>query len=161
VRPEEQVAKPFLRLVAGGVVRDLQRPDRSTPLVDHDGAGRAEHHVRLLIEHFDTAREEGGCTEVVAGNPLEVLAPGNIREAAEVPCRAPVHLATEVRDPSIGAEVPAADLRSRIGRRVVTDDQLEVGEVLGKDRLDCLGKERLPVVHGKADAYPGTTVGHR
>ena len=52
------------------------------------------------------------------------------------------------------------DLRRRVGRGVVADDQLEIGERLIEDRLDRLGEIALPVVDGETDRHEPTALSH-
>ena len=82
----------------------------------------------------------------------EVATAGEVDRERLVPGATDVGVVAVVADPGIAGGVVASDLLRGIGRRVVGDDQLEVPERLGEDRIDGRGEVVLAVEHGQADA---------
>src|SRR5690606_17118599 len=87
--------------------------------------------------------------------PLVVLAPGELEYPAEVARPAEVPLVPVVPDPRVARHVLAADGLGAVGRGVVGDHQLEVGERLREESVERRPEVPLPVVDGDGDADAG------
>ena len=119
-------------------------------LVNGCGARVDEHdRRRLRPEGLHTSLQEGRRADVVVRGPLEELPSRKLQDPVEVPGFSAVLGAASVLDPRIRAGAGTADLFGRVCRRVVRDDELEVGEGLAEQRVERLGEKALPVVDGK------------
>ena len=131
-----------------GVVRE-----HLAPLVDVVDRGVAQHGVGRRVERLHRGGEKVWSDPVVVGQPFEQLAARLVEGAREVARGPKVALVAQVANPRIAGGEIACDRFRTIGRGIVADDQLEVGEALRQRRADRVLKEVLPVVDRQPDAH--------
>src|SRR5215208_2601235 len=84
---------------------------------------------------------------VVVASPLEVRRARELERAVVIPSEPVVLFAPVVPDAWVGGGKAAADLLRRVRGCIVGDDDLEILEVLGQQRLELAPEEPLPVSH--------------
>ena len=83
--------------------------------------------------------------------PFKILAVGELERLVEVSGEANVLVVAQVADLAIARGKLTTYIAGPVGRRVVTDDHLPVGERLGDRGFDCVGDACVPVIDGEAD----------
>src|SRR5262249_39462467 len=137
----------------GGAVVTV-RPQTLPCLVDEHRLRIAEDGCRLAVEAVGAPLEELRRADIVVGRPLEVWSPRELDHTIVIPGRAPVPVAPMVDDAWVPPRVLAADRLGAIGRRVVGDDQLEVGARLAQQRVQRGLEIALAVVDRQTDDDP-------
>jgi hypothetical protein len=129
---------------------------------DLGDAGSAEHRLRHRVQCGNGAGEVVGRQQVVMRRPFEVAAAGAVEAIVVVRPGTEVARLAVIGQARVARRMRAADLLRRIGRGVVADDQLEVGEVLAEDGADGGVEVALAVEHRQADAHGrgGGVLGH-
>ncbi len=131
------------RLVGGRSV-ELTQP---VPVgVDQLDSGADGHAVRVSAEVGHLPLEPVGQGDVVGVHPGGELAPGQPKHLIEGDDEPGVR-PTDQADAGVPGGVLPEDRRRPVGRAVVDDQELEVGERLTEDALDRLGHVPLGVVH--------------
>lgn len=123
-------------------------------LIDDPGVGVTGDQRRIGVKGRDTAGEILGGVRVVMGGPLEVLAGGKLDADVEVAARAEVALVAVIPDAGIVVGVVPADGAGGVGGGVVAQDELEIAERLGEQRVDGLPQIAFAVEDRQADADP-------
>jgi hypothetical protein len=148
--------EPFDALVRRWLaqIKPVPMLPENSPVLVHGPAARVDEHDRRRLgpEGLHTPLEEGRRAGVIVRSPLEELPSRELEDPVEVPGASAVLRAAAVLNPRIRAGVGAADLFGRIRRRVVRDDELEVGEGLAEQRVERFGEKALPVVDRKSNA---------
>src|SRR5215469_1836415 len=113
-----------------------------------------EYDARVLIEGGDTPLKQVTGIEVIAGRPLEQLAPGLIRHKVVVRREPHISGLPKVSNSGVLPRIAPANVRSPVDRRVVGDNELEILIALAKEGLDGLRHIRLTVENGEPDGQP-------
>lgn len=107
-----------------------------------------EHDVRPLVEDGHLSGQTARQHDVVAVQAGDVAGARLRQSAIECAGDAFVPRCSDDGDSRIALRPRGEDRRSAIGRPVVDDEQLEVGEVLPEDAADRLFDVALPVENG-------------
>lgn len=156
---EQQTAEALRRVRRVGGEPVLVGDRHLAVAVDDRLAGVREDHLRPLVQRLHAAPQQVPAVQVVVRCPLEQLAAGLVEDVVVVRRGADVAGQPQVPDARVLRGVPAADVLGPVARGVVGDDQLEVLVGLAEQGVERLGQVLLAVVHGQADAQPGS-VGH-
>ena len=112
--------------------------------VEHAGADEAELHIRL--QQREAAVEPVREGDVVGVHAGDVATSRFLEPAVQRPRQAKLLLVAQHAQPRV---VDAVEERGRVvGREVVDDEQLEVGDALAKDAVERSAEEALAVVDG-------------
>jgi hypothetical protein len=118
-------------------------------LVDFDEFSVRHRRTRIGIQRPDTLTQVVLADHVVGSAPLEILPAGTIKAEIKIGRTTQVTRIAYVANSVIAAGQRSAYFFSPIARSVIGDDQLEVSEILLKDRTDRLLKEGLAIVDRK------------
>jgi hypothetical protein len=153
VEPQLEPAAAHLRSV--GDLREAA--DHVAVLgLEHLGVMRAAGGFGVGVERGDLAGELVGQHHVVAVQPRDQLAAADGQRPVQGERLALVALAADhAHTLRVALCEGLRERRRGVGRTVVGDDQLEVGEALGEHALDCLGQKALLVVGGHDHAHAG------
>lgn len=136
------------RVQPGGVPRQSV----GHPAVRDDLDRSADGVEALALERLDLEEEPVGERHVVRVHPGEQpsarLAPRPLER-----CDDPGRRLPHEPEARVSRGVRGRELRRRVARAVVHDDDLEVGERLRRERAERLGEERLAVPHGQEDGH--------
>jgi hypothetical protein len=121
--------------------------------VDHLGVAVDHAGVGIGVEHGHLAGQPVGQHQVVVGQVGDQLAAGLVQAAVPVADHAQIGLVAQVADARVGE--PGHHLRRLVGRGVVADQQLEVGERLAQAARDRLAQVAGAVARGQRDRDPG------
>jgi hypothetical protein len=130
----------------GGIVaRRRQRLDHRTVRCDLSGRGAQQPHVRMRGQERGLPHQTFGQGHVVGVDPRDQRRPGRSQSTIQ---RRRLSAARLRQD----GQAPVADrgqtARRTVGRAIVHDDELEVGQRLAQDAPERLVEPRLAVVHG-------------
>jgi hypothetical protein len=121
-------------------------------LVDDAYQRLAQDGIRIRLEGGDTLLDKTRANDVVVRRPFEVAAARLLKDEVEIPRGPEIAFLPIVANASVPRGIRLAERWRRVGRCVVRDDQLEIGEGLRQDRFNRLGEVELAVVDGEAYA---------
>ncbi len=118
-----------------------------TPLINADLLGKAKNKIRVFLKNFETSckvfRPEG----IVMGGPVKIFPSGHSEDLVVVPGCTYVFRISDVTNPGVGFSIFTADFLHAIRRCIVRNDQLEIRERLGKNGVESIPYEFLPIVN--------------
>ena len=115
----------------------------------------------MVVECAYTGREAPRLEPVVGTDPAEQRTTGRLEHAQHVLVQADVGLIAGQCYAAVGAGVVLKRLEGPVIRRVVADDELEIGELLRQDRFDATSDYVATVSHGEPDGKRRRILPHR
>jgi hypothetical protein len=153
---EQRTAHEGGRVADRGIAQQVRNLDvfavlrmaiRAVDPAEHGEPCAAHAHVRTRIHELDLPGEALGQRHVVGIHARDVLAAALGKPAVQGLRDADVGRVLEDADTRIAPRVLVQDLEAPVGRSVIDDDELEIGEALFEHAVDRFVQERHGIQH--------------
>ena len=112
--------------------------------------GLAHHQARIGLQGCDVAFGEARRPKVIGARPHEIGGVGLEQNEAEIHLRAEILGLADVAHARVAGGVALADGRRAVGRAIVGDHDVEIGEALRQQAVERRGDAGRPVIDGHA-----------